>query len=136
MNFKAWIESTEYVISISEDSFLHFTKSSRAEEIIESGVLLMNPPYKKFGTATVDAISVTYGQYVPSVQIKHQKATKDDPIVAIWFKTNVMPYAGYPEEIKWDKDVHLIFPKIISMEKGKSMLRPRGGEDYEIRYNS
>lgn len=127
-------ESHEYTLLVSQDSFLHFTKKSRATEILKSGFLSMNPPYPKFGTDSVDAVSVTHGQWVPGVQFTHIKATKEDPVVAIWFKTNVPPYAGYPEEVKWNKDVPLMTPKIIPADKAKGMLKSRG-EDYEIIYN-
>ena len=136
MNFKIWLENTEfkiYTISVLQDSFLHFTNESRAKQILASNILSMKPPYPKFGTDSVDAVSVTYGQLVPNVQLKHINATKEDPIVAIWFKTNTMPYSGYPEEVKWNKDLQLINPKIISLLKAKSMLK-NYKEDYNIIY--
>jgi len=136
MNFRAWLESVERVISVSEDSFIHFTTESRAEQILHDGVLKMNPPYPKFGTDSVDAISVTYGQWIPGTQLTHIKTTDKDPVVAIVFKTNVPPYAGYPEEVKWNKDVKLIDPQIINVQKARAMLTYKThDEDYEIRYD-
>jgi len=136
MNFKTWLESITRVLSVSDDSFLHFTTESRAEEIVSSGVLKMNPPHQKFGTDTVDAISVTYGQWVPGTQITHIKTTDKNPLVAVWFKTDVVPYAAYPEEVKWNKDVNLIQPKIVGVQKARAMLTYRTDEeDYEIRYD-
>ena len=134
MNFKVWLESIR-TIPVAKDSFLHFTPMSRAKQIVDDGMLLMRPPFKKFGTDSVDAISVTFGRWVPGTQVTHISATKDDPIVAVWFKTKTLPYAGYPEEVKWDKDVMLINPKIIPQAKARSMLTTTNSEeDYEIEY--
>jgi hypothetical protein len=48
----------------------------------------------------------------------------------------VLPVSGYPEEVKWDRDVKLINPKIISEEEAISMLLPKDDEreDYKIKY--
>jgi hypothetical protein len=136
MNFRAWLESVTRVISVAEDQFLHFTTESRADQILSDGVLKMNPPYPKFGTDSVDAISVTYGQWVPGTQVTHVKATDRDPLVAILFKTNVVPYAGYPEEVKWNRDVKLIDPQIIPIQKARAMLTYKTkDDDYEIHYD-
>jgi len=136
MNFKAWFESTTRIISVSEDSFLHFTTEFRAEQILSAGVLKMQPPYPKFGTDSVDAISITYGQWVPGTQITHIRASQKDPLVAIHFKTDLVPYAAYPEEVKWNKDVPLIDPEIVSIQKAKAMLTYKTkDDDYEIRYD-
>lgn len=135
MNFKAWFESSNrHVISIKRDAFIHFTTLSRAKRILESGKLLMRPPYKKFGTDSVDAISIKYGQLVPGTQITHIKTDANDPVVAVWFRTNVLPYAAYPEEVKWNKDVPLFSAKIIQKEYAEKMLRPMSQDDYEIEY--
>ncbi len=146
MKFRLWLESEEGMygkivsVSLASDSFLHFTPMSRARQIMESGKFLMNPPYKKFGTDTVDAISVNYGRYVPGVQLSHTKTTPNDPIVAVHFKTNVLPYAGYPEEVKWNQDVSLMNASIISTQEAQKMLqhpsafRQQAADDYELDY--
>lgn len=98
-------------LHVKNDAFVHFTTSERAKQILESGKLLMSPPYKKFGTDTVDAVSLTYGESVPGVQTTHIKG-KD--LVAVKFRTKTKPRYGYQEETKWDQDVDLIGPEIIS----------------------
>jgi hypothetical protein len=59
-----------------------------------------------------------------------------EKIVAVSFQTSVLPVSGYPEEVKWDRDVKLINPKIISEEEAISMLLPKDDEreDYKIKY--
>ncbi len=46
-----------YLMDLSRDRFVHFTTRDRAAEIMESGRLLMRPPYKKFGIDAVAAVS-------------------------------------------------------------------------------
>lgn len=113
---------TWYQMDLSQDEFVHFTTMSRAREIIESGRLLMNPPYEKFGTHTVDAVSLVYGTHLPGVQWTHTKTDESDPIVAIRFKTNVLPNRASVEEVKWLTDVPLLNPQIISKEEAVSLL--------------
>lgn len=115
---KDWSQDV-YLSEVKDDSFIHFTTPERANQIIDSGKLLMNPPYKKFGTDAVNAISTTYGSYSPKTQVNHQKA---DDIVAIYFKTDTVPNIGFPEEVVWKNDVNLINPKIISKDNAISML--------------
>jgi hypothetical protein len=112
------------LMDISKDEFIHFTTRSRAEEIVKAKKLLMNPPYSKFGTDTVDAVSTTYGKLTPSVQINHiSKHTGDEDIVAILFKTKTKPDYGVVEEVKWKQDVDLISPKIISKEDAEQRIK-------------
>ena len=139
ISFRAWLENHSFDVSLADDTFIHFTPQSRAEQIIKSGILSMNPPFPKFGTDAVDAISVNYGRFVPGTQITHIKLNPSDNLVAILFKTNIPPYAGYPEEIKWDRDVTLLQAKIISQGAARQMLlnnrkKFKGIDDYEIRY--
>jgi hypothetical protein len=109
-----------YQMNVLEDQFLHFTPRSRAKEILKSGKLLMRPPYQKFGTDTVDAVSLTFGTHLPGVQTTH---IKDPDVVAIIFKTNTIPQSGYGEEVKWIGDVNLIDPKIIELPQAEKMLK-------------
>lgn len=137
MKFSSWYESfygSTVSAVLADDEFLHFTTMSRAKEIIQSGKLLMEPPYKKFGTDTVDAVSVKNGIWLPSVQFIHTKTNNNDPIVAVLFKTNTHPYAAYPEEVKWNTDVPLINAKIISKDQAQRLLKPPTKQDYEISY--
>jgi hypothetical protein len=137
MNFRIWCESfygNTVDATLADDEFIHFTTASRAKQILQNGKLLMEPPYKKFGTDTVDAISLRHGMFNPGVQFTHIKITPDDPLVAILFKTNLKPYAAYPEEVKWNVDVPLINAKIISKNQAQSLLKPAIEQDYEIRY--
>jgi hypothetical protein len=137
MNFRQWCESS-YGNTVDEvladDEFVHFTPMSRAKQILQSGKLLMEPPYKKFGTDTVDAVSVKHGMWQPGVQLAHTKTTPDDPIVAVLFKTNLHPYAAYPEEVKWNVDVPLIGARVISKNQAQSLLKPSIDKDFEINY--
>lgn len=113
-----------YLGDVSRDTFIHFTPKSRAEQIVKAGRLLMKPPYDKFGTDTVDAVSLTYGSYVPGVQVTHTKTTPGDPMVAVVFKTAVKPTVGYSEEVKWNRDVPFRGrAKIVPLNRAVSMLR-------------
>lgn len=116
---------TIYEMPISEERFLHFTLLDRAVEILESGKLLMRPPYEKFGTDTVDAVSTTYGKSVPGVQTTHiaKHIKTKEPLAAIVFSTSVLPHGyGFREEVKWTQDVPLIHPELLSFEEGVEML--------------
>jgi hypothetical protein len=135
MRFRIWFESRDTIDEVlANDEFLHFTPMSRARQILQSGKLSMEPPYKKFGTDTVDAVSVRHGTWLPSVQFIHTQTTPNDPIVAILFKTNVLPYAAYPEEVKWNIDVPLISPRIISKIQARGLLKPSTDQDFDIQY--
>jgi len=109
----------EFHADLGKDHFVHFTQEERAPQILESGKLLMRPPYPKFGIDAVNAVSTVWGTFVPGVQTTHSKGN----IVAIVFQTNTVPKYGYPEEVVWDKDVVLRNPKIIPANKAISMLR-------------
>ena len=120
------ISEEEYQVEFLEDNvlndqFIHFTPSSRYKEILDSGKLLMNPPYRKFGTDTVNAISLTYGKYLPSVQHTHMEDI-DDELVAIVFKTDTIPKVGFREEIAWKHNVNLIDPVVITFDEAKDLL--------------
>lgn len=75
MDFKTWLskENNVKTLYISDEYFVHFTTEDRARQILKSGKLLIKPPYEKFGTDTVDAVSTMLGVYVPNVQTKHIK---------------------------------------------------------------
>jgi len=110
---------TFYEMSVKDDSFVHFTTKERAKEILEKGKLLMDPPYEKFGIDAVNAVSTTYGSFVPTVTVTHLKGQA----VSLIFKTNTEPDYGVAEEVIWKTDVNLIDPKIVSKEKGISLLK-------------
>lgn len=108
----------------SKDTFVHFTPLSRAKQILSEGKLLMRPPYPKFGTDAVNAVSLSYGSYVPSVQTNHIKTGPQDPVVGVVFKTSSKPWTGYSEEVIWKRDVPFQGPaKIVSKSKAIGMLR-------------
>ena len=92
-----------YYLNIRQDSFIHFTEKSRIPEIIKSNKLMFRPPYEKFGSDAVNAISLIYGNYVPGVQYTHIK----NEVGAIWFTTSTIPYRGMTEEVVWHQDVVL-----------------------------
>ncbi len=107
---------------VLDDMFIHFTPHSRAQEIIRSGKLLMNPPYKKFGIDAVVAVSLHYGDLKPRVQLTHIDA-KDEPIAAVVFQTPTLPKIGYVEEVIWDKDVDLVDPMLVTAAEGEELLQ-------------
>lgn len=110
-----------FELPLREDEFVHFTPAKRALEILKSGKLLMDPPYKKFGTDAVSAVSLTYGTYLPGVQTTHI-ADDEGQIVAVKFKTDTLPQIGFVEEVSWQEDVNLIDPKVITHAKAKRLL--------------
>lgn len=125
----------EKKVSITDDTFVHFTYANRAKEIVDQGVLLAKPPYDKFGIEGVQAVSVKHGQFVPQVQLTHL-SDSDQEVVAVVFKTRTLPKIGYPEEVIWNKDVQLINPTIVSKEDAASMLQSGNDDDYVLRYES
>ena len=115
------LEDTLYK-NVEDDVFLHFTLRDRAYKIREMGVLLRQPEgIKKFGTDTIDAVSLIWGDFVPGVQTTH---LGDEDIVAIIFKTDVPPKYGYVEEVKWDVERLPIYDvRIVPFEEATQMLR-------------
>lgn len=140
MRFKVWLEmevidadfsfGKTWKMNVLEDEFIHFTTRDRANQILESGKLLMRPPYEKFGTDTVDAVSLTFGSHLPSVQTTH---IKDNDLVAIKFKTNTVPHYGMSDEVKWIGDVNLINPQILEFNEAVRLLQsvkpPKGFDE-------
>lgn len=130
-----------YYLDLDEDTFVHLTTRSRAEAIQRDGKLLMHPPGGKMGADAVFAISTVYGRVVSGTQSKHIRVTKDDPLVALVFRTKVIPERGFVEEVSWDRDVSFTTLKIVSAAKGLSLVRLSpvqiGDQDmvtYEPRY--
>lgn len=118
-------EGHTYHMDVADDLFVHFTTSSRANEILASGKLLMRPPHKKFGIDVVNGISAVYGEFLPGVQLNHVRSVakkQHDHVVALVFKTRVPPEYGMVEEVIWKRDVPLTAPRILPLDKGVSML--------------
>ena len=122
-----------YLMDLSRDRFVHFTTRDRAAEIMESGRLLMRPPYKKFGIDAVAAVSTVWGSFVPGVQITHIDSDKRD-LVGVVFQTRTMPEVGYPEEVLWKQDVVLVNPKVVPYAKAKGMIRGSSDFDGQVYY--
>lgn len=122
-----------YTMSVADDRFIHFTTLDRAKEIVQSGKLLMKPPYKKFGIDAVTAVSLIYGENVPGVQTTHSKGN----LVGILFETNTKPQYGHVEEVVWEQDVIIKNHKIVRMNTGVNMLNrvpyPITGDD-QVQY--
>lgn len=119
---------TAHQMDVAADRFVHFTTRDRAAQILQSGRLLMRPPHPKFGTDSVDAVSLTYGRSLPSVQSNHLPGD----LVAVVFKTTAPPEVGYAEEVKWHSDVPLLEPQIVSVEEARKLLanaQPIGDQD-------
>ena len=102
---------------VSDEIFLHFTTPERAKSIKEMERLLKKPEgITKFGTDTIDAISLIWGEYVPGVQTTHYGEGTE--LVGVEFKTNIPPSYGYVEEVKWHLDeLPVKDVKILSFEK-------------------
>lgn len=115
------------IIKTTKDTFLHFTYKEYAEEIKKSKILMKNPPgIEKRGIDAVTAVSLTYGMYVPGVQITGllEKSRRNNrPLVAIIFKTNTVPVDGHVEEIIWHEDVKITAIKIINYKQGINILK-------------
>jgi hypothetical protein len=109
-----------YFMDVKNDRFVHFTPRARAKEIIQSGKLLMRPPYKKFGIDAVTAVSLVWGAFVPAVQTTH---SGDRDLVAVVFRTNAIPKIGYTEEVVWERDVPLKKPRVVEAKRAITMLR-------------
>lgn len=116
---KTWQGGNVYRMDIRKDQFVHFTQEDRARQILDSGKLLMRPPYEKFGIDAVTAVSLVYGESLPSVQMTHSKGK----LVAIMFRTSTKPQEGRVEEVIWKRDVVLKGAKIISAKNAVAMLR-------------
>jgi len=120
---ETWSGGKIYRADVKDDTFVHFTPQSRAQQILESGKLLADPPHKKFGIEGVQAVSLGYGDYTPEVQTTHTKTDEKDPLVAVVFQTSTSPKRGYIEEVLWDEDVELREPRIISSEKAQELMK-------------
>lgn len=108
-----------YLGDLGQDEFVHFTPTERALEILASGKLLMNPPYKKFGIDAVAAVSTKWGWNVPGVQTTHIKGDQ----VGIVFQTSTEPKYGAVEEVIWEQDVTLKRARVVPFNVAISMLR-------------
>lgn len=107
-----------YEMDVRDGAFVHFTTVDRAIEILQDGYLRMDPPYQKFGTDTVNAVSTHHGQYWPGVQTDHI----GDDIAAVLFTTDTVPQYGYAEETVWRSDVRLINPELIDLEEAVRLI--------------
>lgn len=109
---KTFLDGDIFYMQISNDEFIHFTYKENIEKI-----LLL----KKLQSAGSNfAVSLVYGDFVPSVQLTH--LDKEKEISAIKFKTTTLPAHGYIEEVVWREDVDLIDPKEVPIEKASQLL--------------
>jgi len=117
-----------YHLDVKDDKFVHFTTSKRAQEIIQSGTLMLDAPYEGSGAYGVFAVSLTYGEIVPGLALSHvtkEARNEGSQVVAVAFKTDTVPMkVGYPEEVSWgEQDVRLIDPKVISVDDAVQMIK-------------
>ena len=110
-----------YKMNLEDETFIHFTTKKKAEKIINDKKIKMELSEI---LEAVFAISATYGEYVPSVQIKKNKDQ-----VAVKFKTNTMPKVGFVEEVSWNNDVNITDAEIISKNEAINILN---NTPYEI----
>ena len=132
---RTWQGGVVWEMDVSKDQFVHFTTFERARQIVDAGKLMMNPPYAKFGGDAVYAVSAVWGDSVIGTQTTHIKGKN---IVAIVFQTNTKPKYGFVEEVVWERDVILRNPKIVTKNKGLSLIRGANsvtGDDM-VRYAS
>lgn len=134
---KTWGDDPIYRMKLSRDRFVHFTLPDRAKQIQQSGKLLMNPPYKKFGADHVAAISLQWGMFQPGVQTTHIKVPLSK-LVAVVFQTSKKPTRGFPEEVTWHSDVPIKNVKVIAAKRAVALLKktphaPKE-EDFEVVY--
>lgn len=108
-----------YHADLAKDVFVHFTPADRAEQILASGKLLMNPPYKKFGPDAIYAVSAKWGQFHPPVQTTRYGNV---PLVGILFTTTTVPKVGFTEEVSWVRDVVLNNPKVLPYAQAVSLI--------------
>jgi len=137
-----WNYGKYFRMNIEDDSFIHFTTQKRANEIMQSGVIQLNPPYSGYVKA-VFAVSVTYGVWFPSVQTTHIKSWMDvtgyddTPLVAVHFMTDIKPIGSHKTEVVWHQDVPLLTADIISVSEAKDMIENNNqlSDDDEVHYN-
>ena len=103
-----------YQMNLENETFIHFTTKEKAKKIIKNKKIKIE--LAEILEATF-AISTTYGEYVPSVQIK-----ENENQIAIKFKTNTMPKIGFVEEVSWGQDINIINAEIISKEEAIKIL--------------
>lgn len=119
--FKPFSADAVYQMDLRKDRFIHFTTQTRALEIISGGKLLMKPPYAKFGPDKIYAVSLVWGRWVPRTQTTHIK--DGSALVGIIFRTPTKPYAGWPEEVIWDRDVVLRGVSLVPAKKGAALIK-------------
>ena len=117
-----------FLEDVKDDMFIHFTSPERAQEIIKSGYLMVDPPYQSFGAVGAFAVSTKYGESVPSVQTTHISKIPSD-LVGVLFTTDIPPVRGTVEEVIWESDVELKDATIISHREALSLFFPREDKD-------
>jgi hypothetical protein len=127
---------TVYLADVKDDMFIHFTLPDRAQKILDSGLLMLNPPYHGFGILAVCAVSTTYGRFFPGVQTTHLKVSPEE-LVGVIFTTDTVPQYGHPDETIWDKDVKLTSVEVVSYNDSVSLLSSSSNlpEDFTVVYD-
>lgn len=116
-----------YLMDVRKDTYIHFTTSKRAPEIVRSGKLMLDAPYSGMGAYGVFGVSTTFGKHYPGVSLSHvEEWAKEEgsEVVAIEFKTDTVPMKyGHADEVAWgEQDVKLIGPKVISQEEAVAKI--------------
>lgn len=116
-----------YFMPLSKDFFYHYTYADRVDEILEDGHLRPNHIMDSDspGAQGVYAISGTWGWDVPSVQISGGKKKRIKEMVALKFKTDTKPKAGFVVEVRWDKPVKIKGAEVISISEARRQLKGR-----------
>ena len=110
-----------WFMPLSAETFVHFTSEAAAKLILSDKRLLLDPPLRAGpGGYSVNAVSLTYGSFVPGTQLQGRKLAD---LVAVKFSTKLTPHVGYIEEVKWQEDVPLTKPSLIKATVAAKLLR-------------
>jgi len=113
-----------YFMSVEDDVFIHFAPKKEAVQIAKSKKL--DPSFSDTFVDAVFAVSLTYGEFYPSVQIHNigGKRSRDfNDYVAIVFKTSDKPKVGYSTEVVWNGIVNLQIIKYLTVNGAINLLK-------------
>ena len=116
-------DDTEYKMDVEDDTFIHFAPKEVAQEIAKSKKL--DPKFSETFADSVFAISLTYGEYVPTTQIHNiggKRSENYEDYIGIVFKTNDIPKVGHVEEVSWEGPVNINILKYVTIKEAENML--------------
>ena len=129
--------SNAYFMSVEDDVFIHFVPKKIAVQIAKTKQL--DPSFSETFEDAVFGISITYGTFLPSVQIHNiggQRSQDYNDYVAIVFKTNDKPVVGHIEEVVWHGVVNIKIIKYLTIKGAENILKHTqykiGEQDYVL----